>query len=162
MGQLIRHDPYTREEVVDLFHRVAAGVDVPAGVTALYFPTFEQSEVARMHAGYLEDHGVRVSSAARWTPAELATCLGRVDPAPGLAARWAAKRVALRALGLGDDPALAVEIVREASGKPQLELAGVPRDAAHALGVDRCRVSLTHLDERALAVVLLESDAAGS
>jgi len=98
--------------------------------------------------------------ASRWTAAELATCLRRVDPAPGLAARLAAKRAARRALGLaGDEGLLEVEVVREPSGKPRLELAGPAAAAAARLGVTRQHVSLTHLDERALAVVLLEADA---
>jgi len=104
------------------------------------------------------DGGHDPSIARDFTEAERATCLARVDPAQGLAARLAAKNAVLSALG---SPAscrrVDVEVVRQSSGKPELVLHGAVRDAADAVGITRAHVTLTHSDSHALAVVLLEA-----
>ena len=107
-----------------------------------------RSELAHADAAWL---------AFSWTDGERETCLKRVDAAPGLAARLAAKRAAMSALGCRDGDPLEVEIVREASGKPRLALHGAIRAEAERLGVVRQHVSLTHLESHALAFVLFES-----
>ena len=93
---------------------------------------------------------------ATWTEDERATCYSRVDPAPGLAARLAAKIAALSALGEPAGDHLEIEIVRQPSGKPDLVLRGRARDAADRLGVSAVHVTLTHAETHVVAFVLLE------
>lgn len=70
--QFVRQDPYTREEIRDLFHLVKANVTAPPDVQAFYFPTYEQQAVAAAHRDWFESQGVPLSSTARW--AEGNTC----------------------------------------------------------------------------------------
>jgi holo-[acyl-carrier protein] synthase len=94
-----------------------------------------------------------------FTDGEREAVLARVDAAPGLAARLAAKSAALSALGRPDGAQLAdVEVVREASGAPRLALHGIAREAADRLGARTAHVTLSHSNAHALAVVLLESE----
>jgi holo-[acyl-carrier protein] synthase len=61
-----------------------------------------------------------------FTPGEIAYCLRHRDPAPSLAARFAAKEAGMKALGTGRARGVAwrdVEVVRH-GGPPQLVLHG--------------------------------------
>ena len=77
------------------------------------------------------------------------------DPAPRLAARFAAKEAAMKAMGvgLGAFGFHDVEVVREPSGAPSLALTGGAAARAAALGVTGFRLSITHTDRTAEAVV---------
>ena len=96
-----------------------------------------------------------------FTPAELAYCAGK---APSLAARWAAKEAVSKALGTGwaaHAPHAAgwidwteIEVVRHPSGEPALALHGKAARRAEALGVAGWRLSLSHTDDYAAAMVL--------
>jgi holo-[acyl-carrier protein] synthase len=95
-----------------------------------------------------------------YTAGEIATCMPRTDPAPGLAARLAAKTAALSALPGADASALGeVEVVSLPSGRPTLALHGSALEASRALGVATIHVSLTHAEGSALAVVVMEGAA---
>lgn len=77
------------------------------------------------------------------------------DPAPRLAARFAAKEAAMKAMGVGLG-AFAfhdVEVVRAPSGAPSLAVSGGAADLAATLGVTGFRLSITHTDRTAEAVV---------
>lgn len=90
---------------------------------------------------------------------ELADCEGRADPGECLAARFAVKEAALKALGTGKLPAIRwtdLEVLRPASGGPQLELAGEARAQADRLGVTKMSVSMSHEAGLACAFVVLE------
>lgn len=78
------------------------------------------------------------------------------DPTRRLAARFAAKEAAMKALGvgLGAFKFHDVEVVRLSSGAPSLRLAGRAQALAHDQGVREWRVSLTHGDLVAEAVVV--------
>lgn len=93
-----------------------------------------------------------------FTVAERADVARRADPVPGLAARFAAKEATMKALGvgIGGFGFHEVEVVRGASGAPELRASG--RAAAHAvkLGVTTWHVSLTHSSLIAGAVVLAQ------
>lgn len=91
-----------------------------------------------------------------FTEAERADLASRADPVPGLAARFAAKEAAMKALGvgLGSVGLAEVEVRRQASGAPRLVLSGRAADRAAHLGVASLEVSLTHTDRLAAAVVL--------
>ncbi|MGH2686823.1 MAG: holo-ACP synthase [Actinomycetota bacterium] len=85
-----------------------------------------------------------------FTPEEVARCKETADPAPCLAARWAAREAAVKALG--GVPGLTwtdirVEVGEE--GRPTLALDGMARERAVAVGADRVLLSLSH--ERSLA-----------
>ena len=78
------------------------------------------------------------------------------DPAPRLAARFAAKEAVMKALGVGLG-AFAfhdVEVVSAESGAPSLVLRGQAEDLAERLGVASWRLSLTHTDSLAQAVAV--------
>jgi len=78
------------------------------------------------------------------------------DPAPRLAARFAAKEAVMKALGVGvgafgfHD----VEVVSAPSGAPSLALEGAAAALAEAQGVTAWRLSLTHTHTLAVAVAV--------
>ena len=78
------------------------------------------------------------------------------DPAPRLAARFAAKEATMKALqvGLGAFAFRDVEIVRLESQAPVLHLSGRAEALARELGVSSWQVSMTHGDLVAEAVVI--------
>ena len=99
----------------------------------------------------------RPSAATRlFTDAELAYGRRWHDPAPRLAARFAAKEAVMKALGVGLG-AFAfhdVEVVSAPSGAPSLVLRGAAQALATRLGVADWRLSLTHTDSVAQAVAV--------
>ena len=92
-----------------------------------------------------------------FTDDEIAYCMQRRDPVPHLAARFAAKEAAMKALGTGHARGVMwkdIEIVRR-GGPPRLTLQGGALARADALGVRRSLVTITHAEALALAHVLL-------
>ena len=82
-------------------------------------------------------------------------CLSRPDPAPHIAARFAAKEAVVKCLGRRC-PLSEIEVSRALSGKPSVILHG--RAAELAAG-RRVLISLSHLDNVAVAfAVLLEAE----
>ena len=115
-------------------------------------------EVPRIRA-LLERHGERFKQRT-FTEAEAAYCDACADPAPHYAARFAAKEAASKALGTGIAEGVAwrdIEVLRDASGRPDLRLHGAARALADQLGVARCHLSLSHTKEHAAAQVVFES-----
>lgn len=90
-----------------------------------------------------------------FTEAERAYGSRFADPAPRLAARFAAKEAVMKALGvgLGAFSFQDVEVVRLPSGAPTLRLSGAAAALAESRGVQSLRVSITHTDRTAEAVV---------
>ena len=76
--QFVRQDPYTAQEIVDMFNVVKSKIIADSGVETFYFPTFEQSEVAAANTDFFLSKGITVSSTARWST-------GNVCYAPGWA-----------------------------------------------------------------------------
>jgi holo-[acyl-carrier protein] synthase len=78
------------------------------------------------------------------------------DPAPRLAARFAAKEAVMKAMGvgLGAFAFRDVEVVSAESGAPSLVLRGGADALARRLGVTGWRISLTHTDSLAQAVAV--------
>lgn len=106
----------------------------------------------------LARHGERARRRL-FSPRELADCEGRADPSECLAARFAAKEAALKALGTGKLPDIRwtdLEILRAGSEGPRLELGGGARLRAERLGATRVWVSMSHEAGLACAVVVLE------
>ncbi len=65
--QFVRQDPFTREEIRDLFNRVKTHVAAPADVRAFYFPTYEQQATASANRDWFESEGIPLSSTTRWS-----------------------------------------------------------------------------------------------
>jgi holo-[acyl-carrier protein] synthase len=94
-----------------------------------------------------------------FTPREIAYCQTKKNAAESFAARFAAKEAGAKALGTGISRGvgwLELEVAREPSGKPRLELSGRAAEWARRLGVGRTSLSLTHSRDVALAVVVME------
>ena len=93
-----------------------------------------------------------------FTEGERAYGLRQRDPAQRLAARFAAKEATMKALGvgLGAFGFHDVEVVRARTGEPSLRITGAAAELAARRGVQRWRVSLTHSDLVAFAVVIAE------
>ena len=95
-----------------------------------------------------------------FTPDELAYCRGHKDPLPHLAARFAAKEAASKALGTGMAGGVGwtqIEVVQPGGRVPTLRLTGVALERAQSLGVTRSHLSLTHDGGFAVACVVLEA-----
>jgi holo-[acyl-carrier protein] synthase len=95
-----------------------------------------------------------------FTPGEIDYCRRKQKKsAESFAARFAAKEACAKALGTGISNGvtwLEMEVTRAPGGRPLLELHGRAAARAHALGVIRISLSLTHSREVALAVVVME------
>jgi holo-[acyl-carrier protein] synthase len=101
----------------------------------------------------LATHGDRYLARV-YSPREQADCAG--DP-ERLAARFAAKEAAVKALRAGDGgiPWTAIEVVRDATGAVDLVLHGPAAALAETAGVSDMAVSLTHEGGLASAVVVV-------
>ncbi|MDA8292702.1 MAG: holo-ACP synthase [Actinomycetota bacterium] len=91
-----------------------------------------------------------------FTEPERSELAGRLDPVPGLAARFAAKEAAMKALGVGIGSVgfSDVEVVRGPGGAPRLHATGRAARVAESLGVSAWHVSLTHSGTVAAATVV--------
>jgi holo-[acyl-carrier protein] synthase len=87
---------------------------------------------------------------------ELAYARSLANPAPSLAARFAAKEAVMKALGvgLGAFAFSDVEVDRQLSGEPRLVVRGRAAELAAQRGAARWLVSLTHTSSAAAAVVV--------
>lgn len=91
-----------------------------------------------------------------FTPAELEYVAPKADPAPSLAARFAAREATMKALGvgLGAFGFHDVWVTRAESGEPSLVVEGKALELAGAAGVLRWHLSITHTDSVAIAYVV--------
>jgi holo-[acyl-carrier protein] synthase len=91
-----------------------------------------------------------------YTDVEKSVPLARVDPAPGLAARFAAKEATMKALGVGLRSVgfREIEILTAPSGAPSIVTHGRAAALAEKLGVTALVVSFTHTDTVATAIVV--------
>ncbi|MFK7759352.1 MAG: holo-ACP synthase [Phycisphaerales bacterium] len=82
-----------------------------------------------------------------------------------LAARFAAKEAALKAIGTGWSQGIGwtdVETIRLDSGKPELRVSGRAKEIADSMGIDRWFVSLSHTGSDAIASVIAEGIVVGN
>ncbi len=109
-------------------------------------------EVERIRRAVLR-HGERFLERI-FSEEERARCGARRDPAPCLAACFAAKEAASKALGTGmvDLSWKDLVLIAGAKGEPRLELRGGALSRAAELGVDRVLVSVSHTGGYAVAV----------
>jgi holo-[acyl-carrier protein] synthase len=95
-----------------------------------------------------------------FTDGEIAYCTRQRDPVPSLAARFAAKEAAMKALGTGHSRGVLwkdIEVFRQ-GGPPQLRLSGGAARRFTAMGARRSLLTITHSEGLALAQVLLMDD----
>ena len=90
-----------------------------------------------------------------FTPAELASLAARTDQAPSLAARFAVREATMKALGvgLGAFDFHDVEVENSDGGAPRLVVTGRAAELAREAGVSDWKVSITHTDGLAMAIV---------
>ena len=94
-----------------------------------------------------------------FTDAELAYCRSHRDPLPHLAARFAAKEAAFKAIGTGLSGGVGwkhAEVIQPGGRQPQLAFHDVALQRFEALGATRAHVSLTHDAGVAVACVVIE------
>src|SRR5512142_1703380 len=118
---------------------------VSVGIDATDIPRIKQT---------LERFGDRFLKRV-YTEQEIAYCTRRHDASPHLAARFAAKEAAMKALGTGMSQGVVwrdIEVVRR-GGPPQLAFHGVAAQRFAAIGATRALLSLTHAETLALAQV---------
>jgi holo-[acyl-carrier protein] synthase len=115
----------------------------------------DATEIPRIAAA-LERYGDRFLRRI-FTDQEIAYCMRHRAPAPSLAARFAAKEAAMKALGTGVALGVAwkdVEVVRH-HGPPHLRFHAGAAERLAALGADASLLTLTHSEDLALAHVIL-------
>jgi holo-[acyl-carrier protein] synthase len=94
-----------------------------------------------------------------YTDSEREYCRGHRDPAPSFAARFAAKEAVFKALGTGWGQGVGwqdVEVVRSAGQAPTVRLSGHALKHAERLGVGSIHLSLSHSEDTAVAMAMLE------
>ena len=92
------------------------------------------------------------------TPAEL-ELIPPKNPVPYVAARFAAKEAAVKALGTGFAEGITfhtIEITRMKSGAPKLNFLGKALERSQSMGIEEIHISITHGRDTAAAVVVLE------
>lgn len=94
-----------------------------------------------------------------FTPGERDYAFSKHDPAPHLAARFAAKESCLKAFGLGLREGITwhdMEVVPDELGRPDLCLSGRAEEIALAKQVEVVHLSYSHDGDYAVATVILE------
>jgi holo-[acyl-carrier protein] synthase len=95
-----------------------------------------------------------------FTAGEKAYALAKRDPAPHLAARFAAKEAFLKALGLGLREGITwhdMDVVRNSLGQPSLSLSGKAETICAERGLCAVHLSYSHDGDYAVATVVLEA-----
>lgn len=64
--QFVRQDPFSREEIRDLFNLVRESVFAESEVQPFYFPTFELQDTAQENQAWFAAEGIELGSTARW------------------------------------------------------------------------------------------------
>jgi holo-[acyl-carrier protein] synthase len=114
-------------------------------------------EVARIASSF-EKFGERFVSRIL-LPDEIAYCLAHKNPAPFIAARFAAKEAISKAFGTGIGAALGwqdMEVVRKESGEPFVILRGRGEKLFESRGAKQLLISLSHTQNYAAATAVLE------
>jgi len=115
-------------------------------------------EVARIASSF-EKFGERFVNRIL-LPSEIAYCLGHRRPAPFLAVRFAAKEAISKAFGTGIGAELSwqdMEVCRRESGEPYVVLHGKGAELFAARGAKKIHLSLSHTENYASAMAILES-----
>ena len=114
-------------------------------------------EVERIRASQ-EKFGKRFTSRLLLA-AEIEYCLRHKDPAPFLAARFAAKEAVSKAFGTGICAKLGwldIEVAKHDSGEPYVVLHGKGLDLLDERGGDLVHLSISHTAQHATAMAILK------
>ena len=121
---------------------------------------FDLVDIGRLER-LLDGKGERVLERL-FTDGEVAYAMARARPAMHLAARFAAKEAAFKALSGSESARLIgwkeIEVLSRVGHAPELLLHGRALQRAEVLGVRRHWLTLSHTDGTAGAVVVLEAD----
>lgn len=96
-----------------------------------------------------------------FTSSEMNYAMKKRDPAPHLAARFAAKEAFLKALGTGLRNGISwkgIHVVKDELGKPMLELTGKTFEIFEEAGGGSLHLSLSHDGDYTIATVILERE----
>lgn len=97
-----------------------------------------------------------------FTAGEIEYCQSMKYPARHFAARFAAKEAVSKAFGTGIGKSMGwkdVDVHREGSGQPFVVLEGGAKELAAARGVAAVWISLSHTDNNAAAMAVIETSA---
>ena len=125
------------------------------GIIGLGFDATDIPRVRDVFARYGERFLLRL-----FTEGEIAYCTRQRDPVPSLAARFASKEAAMKALGTGHSRGVLwkdIEVFR-LGGPPQLRLTGGALRRFDAMNARRSLLTITHSETLAMAQVLLLDD----
>jgi len=114
-------------------------------------------EVPRISRSY-EKFGERFLNRI-FLPSEVAYCLSNKNPAPYLAARFAAKEAVSKAFGTGIGASLGwrdIEVLRKPSGEPYVVLHGQGQLLFEQRKATGIFISLSHTADHATAIAVLE------
>ena len=95
-----------------------------------------------------------------FTDGEIEYSMSMKFPARHLAARFAAKEALSKAFGTGIGKSLAwkdIDVHKKPSGEPFVVLEGGAKDLASNRGVTKVLITLSHTDNHAMAMIVLES-----
>jgi holo-[acyl-carrier protein] synthase len=115
----------------------------------------EVDRIAAAHAKFGERFLTRILR-----PGELEYCLSHKNPAPFLAARFAAKEAISKAFGTGIGAELGwqdMEVRRRATGEPYVVFHDKGAELLQQRGGRLVHLSLSHTEKHATAVAILES-----
>ena len=94
-----------------------------------------------------------------FTDGEIAYSNSMKFPARHLAARFAAKEAVSKAFGTGIGKSMGwrdIDVQKKASGEPFLVLTGGAEKLARERGVKNALITLSHTDQQAMAMIVLE------
>ena len=97
-----------------------------------------------------------------FTDGEIEYSMSMKFPARHLAARFAAKEAVSKAFGTGIGKAMGwrdLDVRKKPSGEPYLVFAGEAEQLAQARGVTSALITLSHTDNHAMAMIVLEGAA---
>ena len=95
-----------------------------------------------------------------FTDGEIAYSKSMKFPARHLAARFAAKEAISKAFGTGIGKSMGwrdIDVQKKPSGEPFLVLSGGAEKLAQERGIKNALITLSHTDQQAVAVIVLES-----
>ena len=92
---------------------------------------------------------------------EIAYCLQKKNPYPSLSARFAAKEAFIKAMGFRVFSFTDIEIVNDVHGKPVIRGRGKVDALLREHSLQQPQVSLSHEQEYAVAVVVIERELPG-
>ena len=114
-------------------------------------------EVSRIQASY-EKFGERFLNRILH-PAEIAYCVAHKNPAPFLAARFAAKEAISKAFGTGIGAELGwqdMEVRKKETGEPYVVLHEKGAELLRARGATKIHLTISHTVQHAVAMAILE------